>query len=111
MINTSTRKPLSVRPYGSFNAFISLPLTQLDEVTALLKANEIPHWVDDEALSVDGKPEVIWIYLEKISDMAAAQRILDASPPDRIARESWVSRIEAVSAALGAYRLPLVSRS
>jgi hypothetical protein len=39
----------------------------------------------------------------------AAQRIMSSKEAkDETARESWVNRIEAVSAALGAYRIPLV---
>ena len=39
---------------------------------------------------------------------AAAQRIMNSATPAGANRETWVGRIETVSSALGAYRLPLV---
>jgi hypothetical protein len=55
-----------------------LPLAQLDEVTKLLDKNEISYWVDEEALSLDGEPEVIWINLKRGSNAATVQSLLDS---------------------------------
>jgi hypothetical protein len=55
-------------------------LTQLDQVTALLTANGVPFEVGEEVLSVDGKPEVAWIYFEEGSDSAFIQNLLDGIP-------------------------------
>jgi hypothetical protein len=79
MTDTSLRKRLSVSTDGEWS-HIKLPLSQLDEVEGLLKANKISYWVDEEALSVDGKPEVTWINLKHKTDPAAVQRLLDTIP-------------------------------
>ena len=79
MIDTSTQKRLSVSTDGEWS-YIRLPVSQLDEVEALLKANKVSYWVDEEALSLDGKPEVTWINLKYRTDPAAVQSLLDRIP-------------------------------
>ena len=56
MIDTMTQKPIEVDTDGeSEGGYLDIPLEQLDPVVALLKANAIPHWVDEEALSMDAE--------------------------------------------------------
>ena len=57
-----------------------MPFAQLEQVTSLLDENAISYWVDDEALSVDGKPEVIFVNFSAQTDPAAVQRLLDSIP-------------------------------
>ncbi len=78
MIDTMTDKPLQVD--GGSYPYIMLPLSQLDTVRALLDANKISYWVDEEALSVDGEPEVIWINLSRKTDPKEVQQLLDSVP-------------------------------
>ena len=78
MIDTTTGQPLSVSTAGGAAAYIMLPLAQLDEMTKLLDKNEISYWVDEEALSLDGEPEVIWINLKRGSNAAIVQSLLDS---------------------------------
>jgi len=80
MIDTTTRQPLSVSTDGDAGPYIMVPVAQLDKVTALLEANKIPHWVDDEAISLDGKPEVAVINLGHGSNPATVQRLFDSIP-------------------------------
>jgi len=80
MIDTTTDKPLRVLQFGNARPYIVLPVLQLDKVTDLLDANKVSYWVDEEALSIDGKPEVIVINLGHGSDPAAIQRLLDSIP-------------------------------
>jgi hypothetical protein len=80
MINTMNRKRLHVSTHGGARSYMILPLTQLDQVTALLTANGVPFEVGEEVLSVDGKPEVAWIYFEKGGDSAFIQNLLDGIP-------------------------------
>lgn len=78
MIDTTTGQPLCVSTAEGTSAYIMLPLAQLDEVTKLLDKNDISYWVDEEALSVDGEPEVIWINLKRGSNAATVQSLLDS---------------------------------
>ena len=80
MIDSTTHQPLSVTVYGDGPAEIMLPFEQLDKVTALLDAHGVSYWVDEETLSIDGGPEVIWINLSQRTDPATVQRLLDSIP-------------------------------
>jgi hypothetical protein len=80
MIDTTTRQPLLVSTDGEAGPYIMVPVTQLDTVTALLDANKVSYWVDEEAISLDGKPEITVINLGHRSDPATVQRLLDSIP-------------------------------
>jgi hypothetical protein len=43
----------------------------------LLDANNIRYWVDEDAISVDGRPEVTVVNLGHGSDAGSVQKILD----------------------------------
>ncbi len=78
MIDTKARQPLSVSTDGGAGPYIMVPVAQLDKVRALLEANKVPYWVDEEAISLDGKPEVAVINLEIGSNPAIVQSLLDS---------------------------------
>jgi hypothetical protein len=80
MIDTTTRQPLQVSTDGSAGPYIMLPVAQLDKVRHLLEAKKIPHWVDEEVISVDGKPEVAVINLGRGSNPVVVQQFLDSIP-------------------------------
>jgi hypothetical protein len=80
MIDTTTRKPLCVSTDGEGGPYIMVPVTQLDKVRALLDANKVFYWVDEEALSLEGKPEITFINLDHPGDPAMVQRLLDGIP-------------------------------
>jgi hypothetical protein len=80
MTDTTTRKPLHVSTDGGAGPYIMVPVSQLDKVTALLDANRVSYWVDEEAISLDGKPEVTVINLGHRGDPVTVQRLLDSIP-------------------------------
>jgi hypothetical protein len=80
MIDTTTDKPLYVSTDGDAGPYIMVPVAQLETVKALLKTNRISHWVDEEAISLDGKPEVAVINLRHGSDPRRIQNLLDSIP-------------------------------
>lgn len=81
MIDMVTRKPITVdTDGGSGGGLLDIPLDQLDPVVALLKANAIPHWVDEEALSMDDGPFVITVTLSRRADPVVVQHLLDSIP-------------------------------
>ncbi len=81
-MDTTTHKPLHVSTDGGAAPYIMVPVSQLEKVTALLDGNKVSYWywVDEEALSLDGKPEVTVINLGHRSDPATIQRLLDSIP-------------------------------
>ncbi len=80
MIDTTTCQHLYVSTDGGAGPYIMVPVSQLDKVKALLDANKVPYWVDEEAISLDGKPEVAIINLDHGSSPAVVQSLLDSIP-------------------------------
>jgi hypothetical protein len=77
MIDSSTRKPIRVSTDGTSGPYIMVPVDQLDQVRQLLQGNDIPHWVDHIAISVDERPAVAVINLAKKTDPHRVQVLLD----------------------------------
>ena len=77
MIDVSTKKPLYVSSDGDAGPYIMVPVQQIDDVRTLLDNHNIPYWVDEDAISLDGKPEVTVVNLGHGSDAATVQTILD----------------------------------
>ena len=78
MIDTTTRQPLTVSTDGGAGPYIVTPVLQLDQIVALLAANQVVYWVDVELLSIDGKPEVAFINLGRGSNPTTVQHLLDS---------------------------------
>ena len=77
MIDGSTKKPLCVSTDGDAGSYVMVPVQQIDEVRTLLDANSVVYWVDENAISLDGKPEVTVVNLGHGTDAASVQSILD----------------------------------
>lgn len=80
MIDTTTDQPLYVSTDGGAGPYIMIPVAQLELVRALLDANRVPYWVDEEVISLDEKPEVAVINLGQGSDPKKVQSLLDSMP-------------------------------
>ncbi|HEX5445010.1 MAG TPA: hypothetical protein VFW87_14325 [Pirellulales bacterium] len=80
MMDATTHRPLSVSAAQDAGPYIVIPFAQLEQVTSLLDENAISYWVDDEALSVDGKPEVIFVNFSAQTHPTTVQRLLDSVP-------------------------------
>jgi hypothetical protein len=80
MIDTTTRQPLYISTDGGAGPYLMASVAQLEKVSAMLEANKVPYWVDEEAISLDGKPEVTVINLGHETSPAAVQSLLDSIP-------------------------------
>ncbi len=78
MNNATTQQPLRVLTDGTAGPYIMVPVAQLDEVKQLLHDSRIQYWVDENAISIDGKPEVAIINLGRGANASAVQAILDS---------------------------------
>lgn len=79
MIDKLNGAPIKVY-LGVFGHSIRVEASQLDEVEALLVANNVPHYVFPETLSIDNGPSMGKIMLLRKADPEAVQRLLDANP-------------------------------
>lgn len=77
MIDISTNNPLRVSTDGDAGPYIMVPVEQIDHVRRLLDANNVPYWVDEVAISLDGKPEITVVNLGGGADADAVQAMLD----------------------------------
>jgi hypothetical protein len=77
MIDTRTQKPIRVTINRMAAPHISLPLSQLDEIRALLDRHGVDYWPDSIAVSIDGKPLVVVVNLGRKVDVDFVQSILD----------------------------------
>ena len=80
MLDMTTRKPLYVSTDGDAGPYIMVPVELLGRVRAVLDTNKIPYWVDEEAISLDGKPEITVINISGRSDPNRVQALLDRVP-------------------------------
>ena len=79
MIKTRTNGSPCVSTDGNAGPYIMVPVDQLDEIRSLLDANNIGYWVDEQAISLDGNPEITVINLGREGDAARIQRLLDSA--------------------------------
>jgi hypothetical protein len=80
MIDAPTKERLAFTTPRMGGAYIVLPLAQLDQFTALLDRHKVDYSVDEESLSLDGKPEIIRINRMDGTDPDKLQRLLDSFP-------------------------------
>jgi hypothetical protein len=79
MTDAATKKPIRVSTDGTAGPYIMVPVSQLDEIRRLLDGRGVSYWVEENAISLNGAPEVAVIDLGRGGDAATVQTILDSS--------------------------------
>jgi hypothetical protein len=79
MTDATTHQRLRVSTDGTAGPYIAVPVSQLEEVKALLNRNGIRYLVDENAISLDGKPEIAVINLGRGANAPSVQNILDGN--------------------------------
>jgi hypothetical protein len=72
-----TTKPLYVANDGTAGPYIMVPLSQLSDLRDLLEKHRVRYFVEEDAISLDGAPEIAIVDLGHGADAAAIQAILD----------------------------------
>jgi hypothetical protein len=78
MTDATTQQRLHVSTDGTAGPYIMVPVSQLEEVKALLSRNRITYWVGENAISLNGKPETAVINLGRGANGGAVQKVLDS---------------------------------
>jgi hypothetical protein len=78
MIDTMTQEPITVSKDGTAGPYIMVPLEQLKAVETVLRQHQFAFWVDSDAISLDGKPEIVVINLGRGVRADQIQQSLDA---------------------------------
>jgi hypothetical protein len=77
MIDAITRERIVIHTEGTGGPYLMVAHEQLEAVTNALRARNVAHWVDDDAISLDGEPAVAVVNLGRGADVRAVQRLLD----------------------------------
>lgn len=77
MIDSITRTPIEVSTDGNAGPYIMVPVNQLDQVVTLLNDGHLGYWVDSDAISIEGEPEIAVVNLERGIDVSGLQQALD----------------------------------
>lgn len=78
MIDAMTKNPLYVSTDGTVGPYIMVPVSQLTDLRQLLDKHRIRYSVEEDAISLDGKPEIAVVDLGHGADNSAVQKILDS---------------------------------
>ena len=79
MIDTTTSKPLKVSKYGNARPFVSVPVSRIGALRQLFDKHQINYTVDEYAISFNGKPETVFVFLDDEVEVTRLQAILDAA--------------------------------
>ena len=80
MIDRMTNKPVKVLTYGIAGPYMTLPVSQLDDVKKLLGQRGLPYSVDRYTISLNGREEVIVVNLGSGVNPGEVQQLLDTVP-------------------------------
>lgn len=78
MIDITTGERLVVSTEGTAGPYIMIPIGQLEKVQTSLDENNVPYWVDVNAISIDGKPAITVVNLGRNANAEMVQAILDS---------------------------------
>jgi hypothetical protein len=79
MNDVQTRRPIHVSTDGTGGPYIMAPVDQLGQIRELLVRNAVEHWVEPNAISLDGEPAIVVINLGLAGDAGRVQTILDGA--------------------------------
>ena len=78
MTDVTTNRKIVVSTDGDAGPYLIVPVSQLGASQKLLSDNRIPHWIDDDAISLDGKAAIGVVNLGHSCDPKRVQTLLDA---------------------------------
>ena len=78
MNDAMTKKLLYVSTDGTAGPYIMVPVSQLIDLRELLDKHRIGYLVEEDAISLDGEPEIAVVDLGQGADETAVQAILDS---------------------------------
>jgi len=77
MIDAITNERIVIHTEGTAGPYLMVAEEQLEAVTTALRAQNVPHWVDEDAIALDGEPAVAVVNLGRGADVDAVQQLLD----------------------------------
>jgi hypothetical protein len=77
MIDKTNGRPLKVSRDGRAGPYLAVPSIQVRDLRHLLDQSGIRYWVDETAISLDGKPAVVVVNFGKSMQPDEIQSVLD----------------------------------
>jgi len=77
MIDAVTRERVLIHAQGKGSPYFMVPEEQLSAVTTALQDHDVPFWIDEDTISIDGEPAIAFVNLSRGADVAAVQQFLD----------------------------------
>jgi hypothetical protein len=77
MVDVETHKPVRVIADPLAGPYIMVSQGQVEKVRSILQNNGVEHWVDHHAVSVNGSPYIVAIWVAKRLDAGPIQELLD----------------------------------
>jgi hypothetical protein len=77
MIDSITHERIVIHTEGTGGPYLMVAQEQLEAVTTLLGEHDVPHWVDEDAISIDNEPAVAVVNLGRGADVVTVQQLLD----------------------------------
>jgi hypothetical protein len=78
MKDVATKKSLYVSSDGAAGPYIMVPVCRLDDLRQLLDRHRVPYAVDEDAISLNGAPELAIVNLGRGGDAKGVQKLLDS---------------------------------
>jgi hypothetical protein len=78
MTDTTTNKRLSLAGNKEVGFYLMVPLQQLVEVRKLLDEHEINYWVEENAISINGRPAIAFVIFGLKTEKETVEQILDS---------------------------------
>jgi hypothetical protein len=79
VIDSTTQERIIVSSDGTAGPYLVVPLDQLEFVESMLREHQVPFWVDADAVSLNGKPEITVVNFGPGVDASRVQQLLDAA--------------------------------
>jgi hypothetical protein len=79
MVDSFTHERIVVDGSGGASSHVIVRLDQLPFVESLLRQNNISYWVSRDAISINGRPEVIFVKFPRSVKADQVQALLDAA--------------------------------
>lgn len=79
MNDTAMNKPLRVSTDGTAGPYIMVSVSELGKLKQVLDGHGVRYWVEENAISLNGRPHTTVVNLGRGADAHAVQRLLDSA--------------------------------
>jgi hypothetical protein len=78
MIDSTTNERVVVSDAETPWPYIIVPIDQLEAIERILQENRVTYWLGTHSISINGKPQIIFIKFPWDVNAGAVQRLLDS---------------------------------